>query len=85
MSAEIVRLKNDFDIESEKFLDLVHAGEITHGVMVYRLKSGQLGYTFLGGEHKTYLIGLMMRIIHRLQSVADEEGVFIDDYSVEDD
>ena len=74
--AKIIKLEHPFEIEAEKFMEFVRKGEITHAVMCYRLTEGFIGYTYLGGEHKTYLIGLLQRTIHRLETIADEEGEF---------
>lgn len=64
--ADIIRLKNGFEEEVEFFVNLVRDNKITHSVMLYRMEDGNIGYTYLGGDHMTYLIGLMDRIKHRL-------------------
>jgi hypothetical protein len=71
--AKIIEFPNPFEEVSEEFITLVRSGKVTHAVMCYRLETGQLGYTFLGGEHKTYLVGLIERAKHELIKRSDNE------------
>lgn len=40
----------------------VDKGEVTHAVAVYRRSDGSLCYRTIGGEHQTFLVGMLSRI-----------------------
>ena len=66
---------NKGEIESaEEFAELVDAGRITHGVIVYRTIDGDLKYRLFGGDdYTTYFQGMLIRIIHVMNSPQGEE------------
>jgi len=59
----------------EELLDLSKKGEITHMVMILRRKTGELCWRTVSNPPGsfTYLIGLAMRAIQRLNVQADEK------------
>jgi len=58
---EIIRL-NQSEVEmAESFLSMTKSGEITHGVICYRSKNGDISYKVFSPEHLTYTLGLMER------------------------
>jgi len=73
---ELIQLDKTFLRSAEEFLDHVQKCKITHGAMIYRLDDGSLNWKTFGHEHKTYLVGLLERLKHRLLTKADEEGIW---------
>ena len=66
----IIRL-NQTEIDSaEEFTEQLKAGDITHGIMVYRTIDGDLRYRLFGGEGNiTYIIGMLTRIAGKLNDL----------------
>ncbi len=58
---DIIRLKNKEVEMAEDFLQQVKSCNVTHGVICYRNKNGDINYQLYSPEHLTYLIGLLER------------------------
>jgi len=73
--ADLIYLQGEEVKVFEDLLALAKADKITHMVFVARLNEGQLVWHTMSSPKGswTYLIGLCLRIIHRLSTRADEE------------
>lgn len=59
---EVVNL-NKVDYEPvDTFVEELKAGNITHGVIAYRNREGDLEHILINPDHSTYLIGLLERV-----------------------
>jgi hypothetical protein len=73
---DLVQLNSDWVEVAETFLQSVKEGRITHGAIIYRLNDGSLEWAVLGYDEKTYIVGLLERLKHRLCFEADEEQMW---------
>jgi hypothetical protein len=73
---DLVQLKSDWVEIAESFLQKVKRGEVTHGAIIYRTVDGGLEWGILGYDEKTYIVGLLERLKHRLCFEADEEQMW---------
>lgn len=54
--------QQDWEVNAQEFLDDIRAGRVTHGVMIYRTKEGEINYRVFDGESGTYVLGLLSRL-----------------------
>jgi hypothetical protein len=70
----MVPIREEWGRDTERLIEDAARGEITHAVMCYRTKDGDLKYRVFNEEHGTYLIGLMARCMMTMHdSRAGEE------------
>ena len=57
----VTPIREEWGADLQDLVDQASRGEITHAVICYRTKDGDIKYRAFGEEHGTYLIGLLAR------------------------
>jgi len=70
----IIKLNQDWIGNARGFLEDVENNNVTHGVIIYRVKDGEIVFRRFAEDHDTYLIGLLVKGAIRLGMKAEWDG-----------
>ena len=64
--SNIVSINPEWINNAEEFLSDIKNNTVTHGVVIYRKKDGSVIFRRFAEDHRTYLMGLMLKGAIRL-------------------
>lgn len=67
--ADFAPMAGEWHTNAQEFADQVKAGEVTHGVMIYRDKHGAVHWRIFNEESGTYILGLLARLTYLINEV----------------
>lgn len=62
MGKKVVPINRAWNDNFQEFITQVERGDITHGVICYRLQNGRIGYRTFNDEELDRLIGILERV-----------------------